>query len=51
MIWIPVLILAGLMAGRCRLPLWAGWLIVLALLLGANLVLVGEDPIIRMVGI
>lgn len=51
MIWIPFLILAGLLAGRFRLPLWTGWLIVFALLFGANFVLIGEDSIIRMIGI
>lgn len=51
MIWILLLAVLGLVAGRLRLPVWAGWLVVLGILTGAHFALLGADPIVRMVGI
>ena len=51
MIWIPLLLIVGLLAGRLRLSPWAGWLVVLILLGTAHGVLLDADPIVRMVGI
>ena len=51
MIWVPVLILAGLIFGRCRLPRWVGWGLVFGLGALAHWLLLDADPIVRMVGI
>lgn len=51
MIWIPFLVIAGLLAGRFRLPAWLGWVVVFGLLTGAHFALLDADPIARMVGI
>jgi hypothetical protein len=50
-IWILSLVLLGLVAGRIRLPVWAGWLVVLGILIGAHFALFDADPILRMGGI
>lgn len=51
MIWIPLLVVLGLVAGRLRLPAWLGWLVVSGLLAGVHFALLDADPIARMVGI
>lgn len=51
MIWIILLMVAGLLLGRLRLPMWAGVILVGGFLLGAHLTLLGADPILRMAGI
>lgn len=51
MIWVPLLILAGLVFGRCRLPQFVRWGLVLGLLFLIHRVALGADPILRMVGI
>lgn len=51
MIWIILLMVAGLLLGRLRLPMWAGVILVGGFLLGAHLALLGADPILRMAGI
>ncbi|MFT6863080.1 MAG: hypothetical protein ACJAVK_001641 [Akkermansiaceae bacterium] len=51
MIWILVLGALGLLAGRFRLPAWCGWVVLLGLVFWAHVVLLGADPIVRMVGI
>lgn len=50
-VWIAALIAVGLVAGRIPLPGWAGWLVLLGLVAGADGVLAVADPIVRMVGI
>lgn len=51
MIWILLLAMLGLAAGRVRLPKWVGVFIIVGLLVAAHFVLLGADPIARMVGI
>ncbi len=51
MIWILPLAFIGLIAGRFRLPTLLGWGVVLGLVTAVHFALVGEDPILRMVGI
>ena len=51
MIWLLLFVLVAVCAGRLRLPLWAGWLVVFGLVGATHVVLVEADPIVRMVGI
>lgn len=51
MILLPLLILVAVWAGRWRLPLWAGWLVVIGLVAAAHFALFEVDPIFRMIGI
>jgi len=51
MILIPLLILTGLVLGRCGFPRFVGWGIVVGLLFLVHWLLIGVDPLWRMVGI
>ncbi|MGC6564946.1 MAG: MBOAT family protein [Akkermansiaceae bacterium] len=51
MIWIPGLVVLGLLAGKMNLPRWAGWLFVMVLLGAAHCLTIDHDPIVRMVSI
>lgn len=41
----------GLFFGRLNLPRWTGWLCLLGLTVVAHFLLVGADPVVRMIGI
>ena len=51
MIWIPVLIFAGLIFGRCRLSRLLSWGVIVGFVFLAHGLLLGADPIVRMAGI
>lgn len=58
MIWIPVLLFAGLLGGRLLARVesvkggrFFGWLMLLSFLAAAHFFLIGADPILRMAGI
>ncbi len=51
MIWILFLSALALLEGRLRIPMWVRILLVAGVLVGAHVVLIGADPIARMVGI